>query len=76
MHQAKQSERFTGVVENTIPQKDIAWVLTDAGEVLFMHKNYTKTRHLPEVGVRVKGLIGRVEAEDKQARAFNVEVCA
>ena len=51
-------------------------MLTDAGEVLFMHKNYTKTRHLPEVGVRVKGLIGRVEAEDKLARAFNVEVCA
>lgn len=71
---AQQVEQFTGVVENTIPQRDIGWVRTDAGETLFMHKNYTRTRKLPEIGARVKGRIGRGENEDRQARAFNVEV--
>jgi hypothetical protein len=70
----KQSEKFTGFIENAIPHKDICWVHTDAGEVLFCHKNYTLKRELPKIGARVKGLIGRVEGEDKQARAFNVEV--
>jgi hypothetical protein len=70
----KQSEKFTGVVENALPHKDIFWVLTDAGETLFSHKNYAKARTVPEIGARVKGLIGRVPQEDKQARAFNVEV--
>jgi hypothetical protein len=71
----KQSEKFTGLVENAIPHKDIFWVRTDAGETLFSHKNYVKAHTMPEIGARVKGLIGRVEQEDKQARAFNVEVC-
>jgi hypothetical protein len=70
------AERFTGVVENSVPHKDIFWVRTDAGETLFSHKNYAKARAVPEIGARVKGLIGRVPQEDKQARAFNVEVVA
>ena len=68
-------EFFTGVVENTIAQRDIGWVRTDAGETLFFHRNYVRNHKLPEIGARVKGRIGRVEQEDRQARAFNVEVC-
>jgi hypothetical protein len=68
------AERFTGVVENTVTHKDIFWVRTDAGETLFCHKNYAKERTVPEIGARVKGLIGRVPQEDKQSRAFNVEI--
>lgn len=74
---ARQTETFTGVVENAIPAKDICWILTDstyASEVLFCHKNYTRAHKLPEIGQRVKGRIGRVPNEDQQARAFNVEV--
>ena len=33
---AQQVETFTGVVENTIPHKDIGWVRTDTGETLFV----------------------------------------
>jgi len=75
MQTAQQTERFTGIVENAIPTRDIGWVRTDTGETLFMHKNYTVAHELPEIGSRVKGIIGRVEGEDKQARAFRVEVC-
>jgi hypothetical protein len=75
MQAAQKFEKFTGVIENAIPHKDICWVRTDAGDVLFCHKNYTRARELPEIGARVTGRIGRVENEDKQARAFNVEVC-
>ena len=75
MQTAQQAETFTGVVENTLPQRDIGWVRTDAGETLFMHRNYVRNHKLPEIGARVTGRIGRVEQEDKQARAFNVEVC-
>jgi hypothetical protein len=71
---AQQVETFTGVVENTIPHKDIGWVRTDTGETLFFHRNYVRNHKLPEIGQRVTGRIGRVEQEDKQARAFNVEV--
>jgi hypothetical protein len=74
MQIAQQAETFTGVVESAIPHKDIAWVRTDSGETLFMHKNYTKAHKLPEIGARVKGRIGRVVNEEKQARAFRVEV--
>ena len=76
MQTAQQVEKFIGVVENTIPHKDIGWVRTDAGETLFMHKNYTRAHKLPEIGARVTGRIERVENEDKQARAFAVEVVA
>ena len=76
MQTAQKLETFTGVVENTIPHKDIGWVRTDAGETLFFHRNYVRNHKLPEIGARVTGRIGRVENEDKQARAFNVEVCA
>jgi hypothetical protein len=74
MQTAQRVEQFTGVVENTIPHKDIGWVRTDAGETLFFHRNYVRNRKLPEIGARVKGRIGRVANEDQQARAFNVEV--
>lgn len=76
MQTAQKLETFTGVVENTIPHKDIGWVRTDAGETLFFHRNYVRNHKLPEIGARVKGRIGRLENEDKQARAFAVEVCA
>ena len=76
MQTAQKIETFTGVIENTIPHKDIGWVRTDSGETLFMHKNYALAHKLPEIGARVKGLIGRVPQEDKQARAFKVEVVA
>jgi hypothetical protein len=33
-----------------------------------------RNHKLPEIGQRVKGRIGRVENEGKQARAFAVEV--
>ncbi len=69
-------EFFTGVVENTIATRDLSWIRTDGGEVLFCHANYYRAHKLPEIGARVTGRIGRVENEDKQARAFNVEVCA
>jgi hypothetical protein len=49
-------------------------VRTDTGETLFFHRNYVRNHKLPEIGQRVTGRIGRVENEDKQARAFNVEV--
>jgi hypothetical protein len=74
MQTAQRVEQFTGVVENTIPHKDIGWVRTDAGETLFFHKNYTRAKKMPYPGQRVKGRIGRVANEDQQARAFNVEV--
>jgi hypothetical protein len=73
---AQKTETFTGVVENTIPHRDIGWVRTDAGETLFFHRNYVRNHKLPEIGARVKGRIGRVANEDKQARAFAVEVCS
>ena len=73
---AQQVETFMGVVENTLPTRDLSWIRTDIGEVLFCHANYYRAHKLPEIGARVKGRIGRVENEDKQARAFNVEVCA
>ncbi len=73
---AQKVETFTGTVQNTIPHKDIGWISTDAGEELFFHKNYCKAQRLPSEGARVKGRIGRVENEDKQARAFRVEVIA
>jgi hypothetical protein len=73
---SSQVETFTGVVENAIPQRDIGWVRTDAGETLFFHRNYVRNHKLPEIGQRVKGRIGRVANEDQQARAFAVEVCA
>jgi exosome complex RNA-binding protein Csl4 len=75
MQTAQQVETFTGVVENIIAHRDIGWVRTDAGETLFMHKNYTLAHELPVAGTRVTGRIGRVEGEDKLARAFAVEVC-
>ena len=75
MQTAQKVETFIGVVENVIPHKDLSWIRADTGEVLFCHKNYYRTHALPEIGQRVKGRIGRVENEDKQARAFAVEVC-
>ncbi len=75
MQQTAQVETFTGVVENTIPTRDLSWIRADTGEILFCHANYYRAHKLPEIGARVKGRIGRVEQEDKQARAFNVEVC-
>ena len=71
-----QTETFTGVVENTIPQRDIGWIRTDAGETLFFHRNYVLNHQLPAKGQRVKGRIGRVENEERQARAYKAEVCA
>jgi hypothetical protein len=44
--------------------------------VLFCHANYYRAHKLPDIGQRVKGRIGRVDQEDKQARAYAVEVCA
>jgi hypothetical protein len=76
MQIAQQAETFTGVVENTLPTRDLSWIRTDGGEVLFCHANYYRAHKLPEIGARVTGRIGRVENEDKQARAFNVEVVA
>ena len=77
MQTTQQVENFTGVVENTIPHKDIGWVRTDAGETLFFHRNYVRNHKLPEIGQRVKGCIGRADIrDDMQSRAFAVEVCA
>jgi hypothetical protein len=73
---AQQVETFTGVVENTIAHRDLSWIRTDGGEVLFCHANYYCAHKLPEIGQRVKGRIGRVANEDQQARAFAVEVCS
>ena len=74
MQTTQQVENFTGVVENTLPTRDLSWIRTDSGEVLFCHANYYRAHKLPEIGARVTGRIGRMEREDKQARAFNVEV--
>ena len=76
MQTAQQAKTFTGVVENTIPTRDLSWIRTDSGEVLFCHANYYRAHKLPKIGARVKGRIGCVEGEDKQARAYAVEVCA
>ena len=75
MQTAQKVETFTGKVENVIDHKDIGWIETDAGEILFFHKNYTRAKKMPYSGQRVKGRIGRVENEDTQARAYAVEVC-
>jgi hypothetical protein len=74
MQTAQKLETFTGVVENTIPARDIGWIRADSGETLFFHVNYILDRKMLEVGARVKGRIGRVPNEERQARAFAVEV--
>lgn len=70
----KALETFRGQVENTLPDSNIGWIRTDAGEVLFFHINYTTNHTLPAPGTAVTGCISRTADPTRQDRALNVEV--